>query len=62
MIHINSVLNKDKIHPYYKIKCSYQLAKKQSQVCVHSIIMVRFRDKKKSKRKVLCCRKTYKNL
>ena len=28
MIHINSVLNKDKIHPYYKIKCSYQLAKK----------------------------------
>ena len=46
IIQIKSVLNKDKNHYYYKTfleKCSYQLAKKQSQnFFFHSIIMVRF--------------------
>ena len=66
-IHIKSVLNKDKNNYYYKlfleksfsISIRNLLAKKQSQ-WFQSIIMI-WRDKN-SKRKVLCWKKTYKNL
>ena len=48
IIHIKSVLNKDKNYYYYNIfleKCSNQLAKKSSQIFFHSITMVRFGEK-----------------
>ena len=64
IILLKSVLNKDKNHHYYRIfleKCSYQLAKKYSQIFFHSTIMVRFGEKNR-KKKVLCCKKAYKNL
>ena len=54
MIHIKSVLNKDKNHFYYKIlleKYSKKLAKKYSQILVHSIIMGRFGEKEIAKEK-----------
>ena len=64
MILIKSALNKD--HYYYKIlldKCLYQIVKKETQFFVRSIIMLTFGEKERnSKRKVLCCRKIYKNL
>ena len=62
VILIKSVLNNDKNHYYYKIfleKFPYQLAKKQSQICVHRIIMVRFRDREIAK-KNLCCKRPIK--
>ena len=62
VIRIKSVLNNDKNHYYYKIfleKFPYQLAKKQSQICVHRIIMVRFRDREIAK-KNLCCKRPIK--
>ena len=64
VILIKSVLNNDKNHYYYKIfleKFPYQLAKKQSQICVHRIIMVRFRDREIAKKNVML-QKAYKNL
>ena len=64
VILIKSVLNNDKNHYYYKIfleKFHYQLAKKQSQICVHRIIMVRFRDREIAKKNVML-QKAYKNL
>ena len=54
IIHIKTVLNKDKVHYYYKIilgKCSYQLAKKHSQISVDNIIMVTFADRAIAKEK-----------
>ena len=48
IILIKSALNKQKNHYYYKIsleKCSYQLAKNQKQIFVHSIIMLRFGER-----------------
>ena len=64
IILIKSVLNKD--HYYYKIlldTCLYQLVKKETPFFVRSIIMLTFGEKERnSKRKVLCCRKSYKNL
>ena len=63
VILIKSVLNNDKNHHYYKIfleKFHYQLAKKQSQICVHRIIMVRFRDREIAKKKNLCCKRPIK--
>ena len=66
-IHIKSVLNEDKNHCYYKIfleKCLYQLAKKQTKIFVHSIIMLRFgeREREIAKEKLLCFKKVHKNL
>ena len=63
VILIKSVLNNDKNHYYHKIfleKFHYQLAKKQSQICVHRI-MVRFRDREIAKKNVML-QKAYKNL
>ena len=54
IIYIKSVLNEDKKQYYYKIflgKCSYHLAKKESQNFVHSKIIVRFGERKISKEK-----------
>ena len=54
IIHIKSLLIKDKNYCYYKIfleKYSYQLAKKKTQNFVSSIIMVRFGKKEIAKEK-----------
>ena len=54
IIHVKSVLNKDKNYYYHKIfleKCSYRLTKKWSQNFVNSIIMVRFEQKEIEKDK-----------
>ena len=54
IILIKLVLNKDKNHYYYKIfleKCSYQLPKKLSQIFVHSIIMLRFGERERNRKK-----------
>ena len=62
IIHIKSILNKDKNHYDYKTflkKSFYQLAKKWSQIFVHSIIMMRFEDREIAKEKVLCFKKAY---
>ena len=53
-VHIKSVINKDKNHYYYKIfleKCSYELAKKQPQIFINSIIMVKLGDREIAKEK-----------
>ena len=53
-IHIKSVINKDKNHYYYKFfleKCSYELAKKQPQIFINSIIMVKLGDREIAKEK-----------
>ena len=34
---------------YFQKKCNYQLAKKYSQICVHSIIMVKLGDRETAK-------------
>ena len=55
IILIKSVLNKDKYHYYYKIfleECLYQLAKNNHNNFFHSIIILRFGEKKV---RVLCC-------
>ena len=52
IIHIKSVLNKDKNHYYYEIfleKCSYQLAKETTTNFVHSIIMMKFEEREIAK-------------
>ena len=60
---INSVFDNDKNHYYYKIlfeKCSYQLAKKQSQYFC-SIKMVRLEKKGIAKEKFYAAKKPKKN-
>ena len=60
IIHIKSVLNKDKNHYYYKIflvKCSYQLAKKIITNCFLEYNNVEIWRDKNGKRKVLFCKK-----
>ena len=52
IILIKSVVDKNENHYYDKIffeKCSYQLAKKLSQNFVHSIIMLKFGERKVTK-------------
>ena len=63
IILIKPLLNKDKNHYYCKIfleKCSFQLAKKQSQFFFHSIIMVRFGGKEITKETFYAAKKTKK--
>ena len=62
---VKSVVNKDKNHYYNKIfleRCSYQLAKKVSQVFVYSIIMVKFGKTEIAKEKFYTAKKSIKIL
>ena len=64
IIHIKSVVNKDKNHHYYKTflkKYSYQIDKKQLQFSFHSFIMLRFGDAKIAKEKCYAPKITLKN-
>ena len=52
VINIKSALDKDKNRFYYKLfleKCSYQLSKKQSQIFVHSIIMLKLGERERER-------------
>ena len=64
-MHIKSVINKDKNDYYCQIfleKWSNRLKKLKNNLnFFHSLIMVRLGERN-SKRKVLCCKKTYTNL
>ena len=66
IIHIKSVLNKDKNHYCRKIfleKCSYELAKKNNhKTFFYSIIMMKFGKTEIAKEKFYAAKKTYKNL
>ena len=65
IIHIKSVLNKDKSHYYYKIfleKCSCQLAKESLQKFFLLYNNGEIWKDGNSKRNVLCCKKAYTNL
>ena len=64
IILIKPLLNKDKNQYYCKIfseKCSFQLAKKESQFFFHSIITVRFGGKEITKETFYAAKKTKKN-
>ena len=63
IILIKSVADKNENHYYDKIffeKCSYQLAKKLSQNFVHSIIMLKFGERKVTKEKFYAGKKPIK--
>ena len=66
IIHIKSVLNKDKNHYCRKIfleKYSYELAKKNNhKTFFYSIIMMKFGKTEIAKEKFYAAKKTYKNL
>ena len=60
IILIKSVLNKDKIHYYYRIfvkKCLYQLVKKKLQIFFDSIIILRFAEAKMAQVKFYSAKK-----
>ena len=64
IIHIKTVLNKDEYHYYYKMfveKCSYQLVKKQSQIFVRSIIMVKSGNSEIAKEKFYTAKRPIKS-
>ena len=64
-LHIKSVLNKDESHYNYKTfleKCLHQLDEKQSQLFFSWCNNVEIWRGKNSKRKVLCWKKSCKNL
>ena len=63
IIHINSVLNKDKNHYYYNKfleKCSYQLTKNNHKIFFYRIIMVKFGKTKIAKENFYAAKKRIK--